>query len=499
MENNKDAEIKYENIKKSLLVSIPLLVMIILTGTSCKKELNNSTPLIEVDSSFTLYTGMSDPRLIRIKDEAMAKATFFGTKDEKGQPSELTAVFLKSKDGLKTTDVFYEDGRIRSIYLDNGVQMIVNEYLGKSINITIIAANGNKRLTTELSDNGITEMLAHKSLAASKVVPRAGVTLQRVPTPTYSIASLNGTNNVKTKNYGIIVNVKKCGMPSDVENVKVHLYKSVSGNAFQNNIEDMPARRIATGKYLAAFSNVYASDNSVTLVSACKIFKDVVELISRKANPLEAAELIAKFSTLVTTNSDSVSPEIQDAINILSQRLDHLNTIIDTYTNPKSTAYKNGCDFIPEKYQFNFGGIRIVAEAKEQGQGAVKYSHTANETFSAENPQPEVDIDLGSEPTISPIQLAPRSPSINQSYIASVRLQCMSLESIISISVLGTDGYKGKYTEQIGPNSPNPFDISLKVPGAKTSGVRDVITVSVQTLSGPLPPKEDQLIFGSAK
>lgn len=91
--------------------------------------------------------------------------------------------------------------------------------------------------------------------------------------------------------------------------------------------------------------------------------------------------------------------------------------------------------------------------------------------------------------------LTPSAPSTGVGYAASANLQCIKAGSSATLMVSGTDDYNDGYTRSYGVNTTQDL-LSLNVPGAKQSGIRDTVTLKVaQPIGLPTVTRTAYLVF----
>ena len=108
------------------------------------------------------------------------------------------------------------------------------------------------------------------------------------------------------------------------------------------------------------------------------------------------------------------------------------------------------------------------------------------------NPSP-LYVDSGGDPAINAFKLEPSAPIHGEDYVATAYLSCIPAGTLITMSIVGTDGYTDSQSQTVGTDSPH-IDATSHVPGAE-SGVYDVCTVVVTPPGGPSLTKTASLVF----
>lgn len=103
-----------------------------------------------------------------------------------------------------------------------------------------------------------------------------------------------------------------------------------------------------------------------------------------------------------------------------------------------------------------------------------------------------ISYDIDGEPTIDSFVLEPDFPSAGQDYVAFATFHCIPIGSTITMSIVGTDGYKNSITSYVNETSGTA---ELYVPGAATC-VKDVCTVVIIPPYGQSITMTASLMFG---
>ena len=128
---------------------------------------------------------------------------------------------------------------------------------------------------------------------------------------------------------------------------------------------------------------------------------------------------------------------------------------------------------------------------------AVAYpkSKFANSVESdAAGPYKDIQLDLGGEPTIKSFTLNPPDPAEYQSYEGTVSISCLPSASVITLSIVGTDGYEDSIDYTVS-EAQAQGEYTLYVPGSY-SGVQDVVTLKLALPGGKEIVRTASLVFG---
>ena len=116
------------------------------------------------------------------------------------------------------------------------------------------------------------------------------------------------------------------------------------------------------------------------------------------------------------------------------------------------------------------------------------------QTISASESSANLVVDLGGEPALSQVVLTPSSPEANEDYVASLTVSCIPGNSLVRLSVVGSDGFTDQIEFPINDEQVSGT-FELSVPGA-AEGVRDVITVDyIPDILTPIVITKDAVLF----
>jgi hypothetical protein len=112
--------------------------------------------------------------------------------------------------------------------------------------------------------------------------------------------------------------------------------------------------------------------------------------------------------------------------------------------------------------------------------------------ISPESTNIRVNCDIDGDPTIDSFILDPDFPAAGQGYVATATFHCIPVGSTITMSIVGTDGYKNSQTTTINTTSGTA---NLYVPGAAT-GVKDICSIVITPPYGESVSMTASLMFG---
>jgi hypothetical protein len=471
------------------------VVMMFLLFPSCRKE--KKTEPVTATAPLTLFSRQSDPRLAQAVVDGGYLVDFLATKDKQATPVSLTAVSVHNADFSDESSILLNADGIQRICLTDGTQLIINSSTGSSFNVTLLTGDGSYQLNTNLTASAA-EGKAINQVTNLGTAPRGGVPMSVTATPAAPKTNALVTNGSSGPNLaGVEIDVSKCGgIPADANAVFLNVYANYSGGPGKI-LPKIPAVHSATGLYFAAIPTGISTDYVVSSKDACLFALDAIQDIKEhKAAGVYTvlAKLLLDGSIAVTVNSPVIPQSVPKYLQKFADILNKAQSATDKFAAIKD----NACDKVHMSSDdpFNYGGLKMQAEAQMQDDGGTKLSALA-ENIPSDGPYPTLKVALGDAPTVNQVTLNPASPAVNQSYLATAQLMCLLLGTTVQIGVQGTDGYTNTYQAVVSAaDNTDPYTITLHVPGAATAGIRDVVTVSLKTAAGKTATKSAYLVFG---
>ena len=175
-------------------------------------------------------------------------------------------------------------------------------------------------------------------------------------------------------------------------------------------------------------------------------------------------------------------PEISEAIILTCE------TIGASPSPGADNAAQGICDAVQEYRQLS-NKIIFIAQASDYPKD--KYAPSVQ--ADAKGPYPTINFDLGGEPKIKSFTLNPPSPAEYQSYKGSAEVGCIPYGATVSLSIVGTDGYKDSVTYDV-TTTQSQGHYDLYVPGSY-SGVQDVVTLKIILPNGKQIVRTASLVF----
>jgi hypothetical protein len=457
--------------KISLSAIIIMLGLFIIT---CKKD-KKPTPT-SVKSGFTVMSNGSDPLIVSYTKTSDESIDFYGTRDAKGIPLKINMVMVK-KNSDTTIYKLDDSGKPVDITAPNGTRFEFTWSTPQKAALTIISKDGLNQLNTniDLSKKAPTSL---KGIKTNNTRPGNNAKILFTP---YHNLQANAVNATGASN--VTVNVTACGLPTDGE-VAVHL-KSKSGQ----QLGYFPAYQVSKGNYVAQVPTDKAP--KINPAEICSTIASVLD-VACIANESGLTTVLCPTITIAVAATEVgalFAAEIYASCTAVTAGL-------EIYCNTLNASGAPGAPSLVEMICESDILDRAITEdiyiyATVAGMPTNAYSQfklvAAGSTF------PNLDVALSSKTTIRKLTLSPASPAAYQGYTATSDIFCLQAGSVITMTVIGTDGYHDSETTTVTSTQQNGL-FSLYVPGG-ASQVEDKITLTVRLLDGTTLTRNAQLIF----
>jgi hypothetical protein len=444
---------------------------------------------VRQQAEFTLFNNPGDPLLLRAHGTNGHVIDYFGTKDELGLATSLTAVSVLAPDGDTTRILLDPQARPRQIQTSNGVVFKITWLSQTNILITAIAADGSIQINVPVDLAAIaTGTLVPRSSVAPATTgepdkaPRAGTAIHATITQpkagqislTPQEASPHIPTLVATSSTSL-VNVVRCNAPVNDADVSM-LVIPQSAEAYT-----LPGMRTGLGQYTVSIptepaAGQSAEDICVSIAGALGTACDVLSTIPPGTEAFICASIAIAISALGTPAAGAAILTACGtgftAMRIYCETLGYGGPL----PGPPSLA-ELICSNISEVVdRFVGGDVFLSSGAFVPGEGFFGFDNGV--TAPASGPFPNFTIDVGSSVEILSFTTTPVDPAPFQGYLAEALITCAPPNTVVTISIVGTDGY----TDSTSVTIQGDANVSLFVPGG-AAGVID--TVTVQVSGGP--------------
>jgi hypothetical protein len=400
----------------------------------------------------------------------------YGTRDNSGKPIAVTDIVISS-----TTDTTYykfnEQKRLSAILAPNGTQFFFSWISQNKANLTVIGPDGISQLTTQIdfsSGSEQTDIVAN--------VARPDVPLQLSFTPGQS-QSQGGGSAVTTQTG--MVNVFQCQSLSDAQTYVVA--KTLSGSVLGN----FPTKRVSKGVYSFDIpSNLAPSINPGEICGDIAGVLDIACIAMQ--NPALPIIFCARLGSLVASSGfgTAFTGHVMVACGAAMAGLEFYCATLGQEVGaggPSLAETLCNSPFINRTFveDIRVTPYVIALPGNVYGSSALV---TPNGVI------PQLTVNLNSQTTIRTLELIPPAPAAFQSYVAKVDVFCLLAGSLVTISVVGTDGYSNSVNYNI-TTTQGEGQFTLTVPGAAMAGIRDVVTLKITLPNGTVLTRTAALIF----
>jgi hypothetical protein len=467
------------------------------------------------DSPYTILTNPTDPLLFQYKTELDEVINYFGPRDAQGLPLRVELISYQKSEQSPRADYFLFDSQERPtrMILDDGSQFILDWQSQNKAALTFIAPNNQGQINTgvdftEALRSGRTAVPAPGTAVygGQGLAPRQGAQIKLAPLPEPEADERPGGTGQRTSQEVITINVSACGIPTDAPVVSVNMYKTDGLNQLVK-VGEFPAQRSARGLYTVALPSDVASTVDVNFNEACKKANDVLGGLCKF---IKYTDELCKVIGLTALAINAVTGNVPGALVavVATRRCVALAKAAQTITKPGCQVMKeidrfeavSGdpyalCNALFENRDTNLwaGDLKFIAKAEGVGDEPV---YAPSVTVDGKARYPDLTLDLGSKPSIKSLTLNPPTPIAKQEYVAVARITCLPLNSTVTLSIVGTDGYQDSDSITVFSLQPDgTFAFQLRVPGALTSGIKDIVTLVVRIPTGQTLNLTASLVF----
>ncbi len=460
---------------KNLTLSLRngMLIAGVLFFANCQKEETSAVPeklsatkaAPMGNTKYSIMTNGEDPLLVKVEAGGGKTVSFYGTRDKNGLPCTLDAILHTQ--GSETSKIFLDEkGRPLKVTASNGV-ILRYEWTGpKTANVTAISGDGKTQVNTSIDfTSAATIKKTKENINNTKASKQAFK-----PRGPFIASSSKKSAALATPVpwYNGLVDLAKCGAPFNSDDIFVELKA--------DNITDLiPVYYgLETGKY--AFRYPRSNDLIVNACDAAQKIRDLVMPICATKGYIN--ETIAVVNLILV--SSGVETSIIATFTLAGSDADLLLNSICQIADGGIL----GCEDLGVARIFNNIQLTPVVD----GAKGTTVAAAANGGLTT------LSFQLASQTEIKSFVLVPPNPPAGVSYTAIADISCLPVGAVVSLSIVGTDGYTDEITYTV--LNPNSDSYTLEVPGANAA-VRDVVTVRVTLPSGSPLESTAYLVFGN--
>lgn len=480
--------------KKSLYLLFTFLGFLLMS-TTCV----NTPDEFELFSEGTYMTiNPSDPEFLKLVTLEGDIIKVFGERDNQGNPNVIRQINFEHKNGEKYFLTFGSNGKLVSAIADNGTVFQYEWISNSKIAVNIIASDGINQVNTEIDLNDLSKekkaIIANTTTNGSRLQREECFDLDFVPFEQVKIDEpllLKSTSNFGTTHNLLLTS---CGAPTFADIYRVNLYDQ-SGSVL---LKELFAKPVAKGQYSITVPGGSApsldpQNAAKKLASVLSMYCDAMSLTGGNEMLTSSQFCVALSLALAKTGVGiTVAPKALIACEGIAKSM----VIYCKYFG--QTAGIGAPSILDKIVESEYledlkltGNMRLHVVIN-----ALPNNITKAFTIAEGAPQTlKAEISENAKPNITSLVLSPSSPSENQDYTVSVSVFCMPVGTKVTMDMAGTDGWTENKSFTIINESQSSGSFSMTVPGAET-GVKDIITVTVQPPTGSPIVRTASLIFG---
>ena len=465
----------------------------------CKGDTDSVKPF----NPYTFMSNPNDPLILKVTPESGELIEYYGSRDAQGIPQNIDVISYRSRADKEEATYCYFDTKsnLSKIITEDGSTFSFKWSTASKALLTFSSGDKANQLSTEIDfdqpGNTNKRIGEANAAVATGTQARQGKSL-RLSVSQQPMAQEVNLTNARIAAQSLEIDVKKCGFPADA-NVWVYMYKYDKLNNLVK-VGQFPAVQVTKGRYSCyilpndAAEKVdanpqkicqWAIEEGICSAGAALVSKSLCLAITAIAGTYSAGTAVN--AALAACNS-WVSEALEEIISYGCGKL-----IDDTVVTQKAYEFC-GANFENRDYRIWTGNLLFIAKAEGVG---TKPIYSKSVEIDGKSSFPTLSVDLGGSPSVNSLVLQPAKPVVNQSYVAQARLNCLPYGTRLTLSVVGTDGYQDSASTTVSSLlSDGTFTINLEVPGAKSAGIADVVTLVADLPNGAKLNQTASLVFG---
>jgi hypothetical protein len=464
-----------------------------------------------IPSALQIPVNAADPLLLRATAPDGRIIDYFGTRDANGLPLSLNLIEIRtsSSDSSDNPLRYLLDSSNRPVrmYSSDGTRFDLSWLTATQVALTVRTADGKTQVNTSVDLSlapaasgassvatlGPSGATAVSSIGASSfksnTVARAGRHVILQHTPAISAVALNIATAPVGGTSSVNVEVDSCGGLSTGPD-EVYVRVLTTGGDFLGRF---PAARVGDGQYVATLPSGLAPMLNVgelcgSLAEKLGFVCDTVIEVPGTLEYLCAQLTVAVAATVIGA---LFAAEIFAACELVMAGLELYCKTLNVSGGPGTPSLAERLCESPALDRTFTSDVLLVPLVIALPTDAVGIPRPAH----GNGPFPNLLVDLGGNTTIRSISLNPPNPGAQESYIATADIFCLPAGTVVTMSIVGTDGYTDSVSTTI-QTTENDGKFTLFVPGAATAGIRDVDTATVVLPDGQRLTLSASLVFG---
>ncbi|SHF42372.1 hypothetical protein SAMN05444274_105166 [Mariniphaga anaerophila] len=479
---------------RRLIPSLLLLVFIAIFFCQCEKLFKSKDDDSNVAEGSYIATNASDPEFVKLVTKDGEIINVFGTRDANGMPDEVKQINITIEGDQEYVFLFNDNKEIETVIAANGTVFNFEWLSSEKVALFIDCNDGVNQINTEIDLN---DLDAEKSARVNYNAP-----IRETGNFCYDIEFHPFVDAEDWENAGMLksatasgtvysLRTTSCGAPTNQQPYSVDVF-DITGHV---HIKKLYAEYVSKGVYSITIPSGTAPtiDPQGAIEKLTAILGPICDaggIYAATLSPTMCVYLAAKLAA--TGIGIKVAPAVGVACTGVVAALSVYCATLGASGPPGSPSIM---DKINEQ--------KLLEDFKSQGEmrlyvrfhglpSPILKAYTVREGVSAIL---NAELSANAKPSIRSLNLSPAAPAAKQSYTITVSVFCLPVGSTVSISMVGTDGWtqNSQYTVSSAEESAGTYKMS--VVGAAT-GVRDEITVVVNTPDGQSITRNASLIFG---
>lgn len=487
-----------KSFKSFLIVQVLFISIFYITGCThddpIKNELN-----IDLTTKSEVYVNFdpSDYTIANIYSSEGDTIYVFGHKDDSGMPLSMDNVIIKPHDSEGSTEIFFnEEKQPIKVTTPNGVVMLFEWMDNDRAALTMIDQKTEEQLNTIIDFTRTEEDYDSSQVNANFNTRKQTSTMKVLPLSQKEkpIAKSSYLGSNKT---GSLIQTQ-CGISNNAECwVDAYSYDGMPLTGLGTFIGRLKCEREGNGYY--RYTLPYGTKGiHHNLSEHCETIMNILTGIcdvNNKLGPAYKQAICTQISFTLAAGivSAPVALAFGEACSLLNISLEvfcHTPAMAAAgWGDPSYSAGNAFCDIIKEmhiEWDDELMFLPVVNALPNTITG------TPEKWDGVSNYLPTLYVQWGGEPKITQFVLSPAAPVHHQSYKAIAYLYCLTAGTIITMSIIGTDGYSDTKIYSVGDEI--DYEATLDVPGAE-KGVKDVCTIKLESPDGSVKTKKASLVF----
>ncbi len=468
-------------------LKILLAVLMVSFLIACPDDIDGP----DKDAAVSFYTHPIDMRVASVMDTEGNLIELRGTKNSDGVATSIDEISVTNRKGEETV-IIMKDNKPSLYYLPDGFTCQFDWDSPSSASVIITDDTGENSLHTYIDFNDLPEVegeaktVTRRGDIDSKIVFRE--TEDELPT----ILDTRAT----TKNTGIescYLYVTRCEQPANgdcrvvvrdgitsLHGTKAIIYPVYEGTGKYR--VDIPVtlqeKQFNPGEILAIINK------------AARGVCDSYNTMTGEVGVISASSLCGAISSalLAAGITAAIAPKFFIVCEGVLMTTEVSCAAFDAFGNATLTKLAN---YVHAKFDAD---KPLVLTPYVLGIPKNTYGSTVSTTVSGLS-SVSLLVDMGGVTAIDKFYLSPSNPGRGQSYKAIANISCIGVGATVTIEIVGTDGYSNSQTEQF-PAGALKQTCEMRVPGAQSSGVKDVCTITITNSDGSKLTKTASLVFG---